>query len=1162
MSLQFLRNLNKNVTESLSILNEGLEIANGIADVNGTHLPYVLQLRPPQEKDSSSIAKCCIFQDISVQTSDCCIDGDSTASYTLEGKSRGSSSSESSNGKSKTTPSISSATGGVTVDAINSEGEDVTVSASHMSTCALGDACLLRLIDKDTYSEALKCIDEFIGNVNNAMATYSYATRNLLERQSLPVLCSVITITQVIDFIRKPNVRLCETFGDPLALSKTMLDIVASTVSVINRMLVYPEDILKDKHRKKVEAKLTTHLRINHEDCRSQVMSDNYNVVEHPIKDGNVSTSFISQERINAFDYMGNVGVLIIKDQEKERLHYTLSLLQTVGIETNFGRTLMAAAGVCLNSLEVSEKEVVDNVLQLIEKMYTHNDICWLLHQADEHKLYTVDKSDEFYINWQLCCNGICCACERPLGMYGIPESMAALPDSGWCNCIISRNDLISPNRSLIEEELMASAMHPCRLLEMALETSDMMVKSRITGLMLLMVLNSSDFLNQFIDAGCIEHLLNIIDTCHVDQFSVVNTALDELTLENKVECGGDIEKELLMCMSFLPCSIDCIMMLRHCLKTVGCKSIDVAKVVKCISRLASTMMKIWVYYNCVDHEGSREIETAPFIDVICIVIDMCITVMMQPRHRSHGTFGDYNNTMTAGNMAKLAVHNLVEAQKSADVSTLKEFLETGILEELLCAAHLLCCRTGFGYEIHRRVFDKLTRFISSAFLVYKGAPTIMGDLVSRLMKPLDSYMPALYAFVYNDIQTRDIETLKSIDITSQQQTRLKQLRIEMLGDMANVPILLHWLLTLNDNANVFPKEHFRRTLLSIVAASDLLAGNEVADAIIEYVQLQYKEALNKLGDVGAAYDMDATMRQLISPLEISTTLLEANKNDSMKTNALFENAWLMGIDILNKALKRIQQSNDSCLMENTLCIMSLLIKCLCTIGMDAVNQHVDIAPLLTLGYSLGVPLYQERMDLHLLISITRSLRDTYMCDEHKYALMLIRGVAASQYSDALVERYIPMLQSFLLISQHAYVSNALDVLLWDHTNTHSFLLSAAVHSFIMHFRQLIHSHMMVNICEDMQSYSLVHKDDIYLKASKTDDEIERMRQLHSEELAFAQDRIAKLTSQINVMANSYYLAESAMKTLREELDLVMAENLDLREQLRESVISNATAST
>ncbi|GIX62669.1 ATP-dependent protease La, putative [Babesia caballi] len=1161
MSLQFLRDLNKNVAESLSILNEGLEITNGVTEVGNIHLPYIRQLCV-EDGGPLEAPRCCIFRQVPLRG----------ASHTREGLvsvpsvplSEASDRSGVESG-SRRTASVSS------VDAASLRGEDEGNNGLSpeidMSPCALGEACLLNRVDATRYEKSLEAVIEFLRVVDAAFASRAVATRNLLETQVLPVLCSLMILSEVAQLFERPSAQLLGKFANSEALHMQVLSILSSALKLMDLILVYPEGLTSLKDRKIFESELSPDLQYRNGDLEARTVSG-------LLKDSALWDDGGQDVRgsgcPSGFEYFGRVGVIEVSEQERDGLKQYLSLLHSVGIATQFGRSLMAAAGLCVDGHGLLERDVVASAISVFEKLYTHNDLAWHLHQDNDQLLYTVDKLDACYVSWHLGCKGVCLACGRPFGIRDIPES---LEGGDMCDCMVRPSDIVSPQRHLIEEELMLSSLNPRRLVRLTVESGDMVLKTRVSGLLLQMVLNSDAFVRHFVAEGCVDLLLDVLESCYLDQFGVLNESLAEVPLEMTKKRATALEKDLTIGMSYVPCSLDCILMLRHCLKLGDYGRTVSRRTVEFVGRLASTVLKTWVFYYCSERGYARDRENSVFRQSVCIVMDMCCALIVPGG-------GDvqvaYSRDQLQGkeHLAVRAVKHLIACQHSVNVSIFQAVLETGIVEQVMLAAHLLCNRTRFGYNAPERVLDDMMVFVSTVATASHSSPEASALLLTRLQAPIGELMPPVYAHVYHDMQTRDMEALKTTPIESQGQARLRQFRLEMFGDLVNISVIEHWMLCLQDSDVVASmRGPFRHWVIMLVVASGFLEGNDRVVDMLDYARESYRETVGILEVATPDGTPKVDWRHLTNMLDLSMALMASDVDVSQHVELLGMEPWALGVDVLKASVKGLKLSNTGDVVPVMLSSLSHLVSCLCIYRVNAGLNDLDTAPMIDLlkvdvdgpRYAMvrriaafvlsvmsacGVPLVEQRFGVDALVVVSECLNALYSSVEHVRALRMLDEMQPPHHVDGLVLPYDRVLETFLSSSQQIQLSEALGVALWHRTRLHEFDISPRLHKLIAQFRRLLHPHVMTRLIDELQEYELVRSGQTKQMSSKTDEEIEHMRQLHTEEIRFAQDRIAKLAAQVDVMSQSYYVAEANVRNSKEEILVLLEENRRLREWL------------
>ncbi|GBE60270.1 ATP-dependent protease La, putative [Babesia ovata] len=1169
MSLQFLREFNKNVKESLSILNEGFEITNGVAELSNVHLPYIQLFKRPEGLDGTPI--CCIFGPVGyVRTSvDQHVSEASSVSRVAQPTSAAATASDV-----KEAPSASS-----TETASNAGGDDAGEPSSlqvevEQSRCALGDGCILKRVDAARFQNSITSVIEILKSVENVLSSTSVATRRLLENQVIPALCNLLEVSEVARLFHRPNPLLSKKFGNTETVHVELLGIVSIVLRLMDQILVYPESLTKLKGRNVFEADISPSLQCNSTDVMARVVAKLAGDI------GAVDTGSKNFDHYDCpceYEYFGKVAIVSITDAERDALKHLLALLNTVTIASQFGRNILTAAEMCIDGHGMLERDVVTYSLSIVEKLYTHNDFAWHLHQADDKYLYTLDILDACYVNWQLAYKGVCFSCEHPLGIVEIPESIPSSPHGTICNCVISRSDHAAPNRHLIEKELVDSEVNPSRLMRLAKESGDMTLRTRVTGILLQWMLNSASFQDHFVAEGCISLLLEVLNGCYVDQFGLLNDSLAEIPAELSKKQAAALESELAIGMSFVPCSIECILMLRHCLKLGRLGDTHIRPIIKFVTQLASTLLKTWIFYYCTKRGCARDGESSILRQILCIVMDVCCA-LVRPRMVDMGTTLS-QTPQNAGNPnhALSAVRHLRDCARSTHVQHFAELIDTGIAEEVMYALYVLCNRTRFGYEAPEHVVDQLMRFISTLEIASRSNTEVADLLMSRMQMPAGDRMPAVYAHVIDDIQTRDVENLKLTPIVSQIQARLSRFRMEIFGEIAETPVLVLLLLCLFDSdvAASF-KAPLWGCALRLVIASTIFEKNEMAADIFDYVRDLYRDSFTILDNSTDTTDKQSYLRHLASMLDMSLILVDCGVDDASRGKLLGDDPWNVGMAVLAVSIKLLKLQKTDYNITLTVKALSYLASYLSMRRHCAEPEDVDSSPIiecmtlykedtqcatitqlaalvLSLLKARGVTLLDDKATLQTIVTMSESLIELHRNKQQIQALRLMTGLQPCRRIDCILQPYEDMLEVFLSETNSICESDALGVVVWNRTGLCELELSPRVHYLIERFRWTLHIHVIGRMVDTLRDYTLIHVDDAKRISSKTAEEVQRMSYIHAEEIAFAQERISKLNKQVEVMAKSFYKAEEVAAGYKKELEEMRKENKRLRKRLKNS---------
>ncbi|GFE54243.1 hypothetical protein BaOVIS_016470 [Babesia ovis] len=1156
MSLQFLRDFNKNVSESLSILNEGIEITNGVTDTGNIHLPYIQQLSFSAVIAKNGVSRCCIWREIA-----------QTELRSTRERGVIATNLDSGHQIDSVTDSSREVTADLTGDTFNNNGDivgdDIPSDVVDTLSCPLGQGCIVNTVDPGIYSSSIEEILSFLRNVENALECRSFANRSLLDTQVLPVLCCLVSVWDLVDLFSKPSAPLLSKFGDIANIHSGVLSILSTALKLIDRILVYPEFLTCKSASNVVEYQLTPDLQQKQDDSDTIAVSGitrTDTTSQTPWASNRIEPSGSSVSctySASGFTYFGRVAIVTLTSDEYDRLKHCLALLNAVGIASDFGRTLLRAAGVCVGGIKLEERDTVLLSLKILEKLYTHNDLAYHLHHADDSLIYTIDNLDAFYIKWHIACNDTCFHCEKPIGIRGISDEIEDIEDGVLCTCLYDTNDAVSPNRHLIEAEVQSSVFGPSKLMTLVIDSGDMVLKTHITRLLMHMILSSCSFRRHFVSEGCLETLMNILEQCCNDQFGIINVSLSQIQEDYTEKQVSALEKELGLATSFLPYTMDSMLILRQCLFHNDWGRIDSSRMVSFVTQMTSTVLTTWLFYYIHGPGTVRDRENSVFTHSLSILLDMCCSLVThKPGTVSSNLVAVSGRPVPDAHTALLTVNKLSETNHSTNIGLLKDVLDSGITDQVMFAAHLLCNRTRFGHHTPEKVLDEMMRFISTVAISSNGSIETRSILIHRLRTPTGDKLPRLYAYMYYDLLMRDLESLQ-MSVTSPFTARLHQFRIEMFGDLSYIPILMHWFLCLNDDRVLDSlKESHRCCLWMMVVTTGLYKVDERARDILEYSRDIYNHTLPTM------FTPDQTeieWRPIRNILEFSMSMITHESDRSTQVAYVGPDFVSTCINILEVSLGN-QQLQLSEVTTVAMCTKTLC--CLATLmSMDKSTlevENLDIKPILGLlnldnngSYSnvrrlaafvlvlmrvRGVQIVNSDFDLGTLMLVTKCLRELYTSSEHIQALKLLNDLEPVAHLDSTLASYEVMLDTFFKASSNTAPVQALWVIAWHKSNLYKFQLPPTIHRFIALFRRMLHVHVIDLLLNDILTCTSSESAHVSI-FTKTDDEVEKLCQIHAEEISFAQERVDQLTAQVEILSKSYYVAEANAKALKDELE-------------------------
>eukprot|EP00371_Babesia_bovis_P002349 XP_001610996.1 hypothetical protein [Babesia bovis T2Bo] len=1155
MSLQFFRDLNKNVNESLSILNEGIEITNGVHDVTNIHIPYLLQLSPSVAYTKGSEYNCCFFRLSNSPELICGSKDDDGERLSITGRSGG---------------SISTPLRYLTVESplnspveTNIEEKDATEdSALHtdnVNLCPLDQRCLLKVVDPEQYKNAMDAIINFLIIVERGMEGRPFANRSLLDNQVLPVLCSLVSLWDIVDVFTNGTVRHLQLFSEKDSILTGILKILSSTLKLIDKIVLYPEFITSNSDIKVIDRRITP--RLQSKACDNGKLD----VAGINIEESNESTFYGNDTSINAalgknnarirgFTFFGKVSMVCLNEVQRDKLNHCLSLLQSVGEMTQYGRTFMKVFSISLASGSMELRELLLMSLKILERLYAHNDVAYHIYCSNDI-IYTANNLDEFYKRWILSFQDICVDCKNSIGQELINKVDTTNNDS-YCMCPYIYHTNISPNRKIIEAEIVSSKLDIKQLLTLVLNSGDMTLKTHITRFIMLLVHNSETFRHYFASNGCLETVLTILETSFTEQFAVIKENLSQISNEISKHQMTTLKKDLTFATSILSHTLDSMLILRHCLLHNDVGDIPIALFTEKVTSILSTYLPTWMFYYLHGPGTVSDRESSLFSHSLKILLDICCyMVIFVPGNEP---YADINHIELQNYITSLLSVIKLGRPVNTDPVMLKCLLDTGILDIVMFSAHILVSHTRFGSIVPENILDSMMQFIATVVNAASCTLETRDVLINRLRTPIADMMPPFYRYTYQTMLMQDLQSLKT-SITSTFIARLSQFRLEMFGEMAYIPVILHWFLCLNDgDISDVIKEPYRYSLWMMLVLSGLLKIDERARDILKYSQDVYKHMIDTYKQWTGNITTTSDWRPIRYIVEFSLSMT-ANESDKSTLAAYVGESFLYNcVDILSWSL------NTDGMHEKARIHVDLYHKILCAIILLSSNENTsieatfDVKPIMAaiaivLLRFRGVQVAEFNFGLTELIDLRELLIECYTSSDQIAAQRLLMDIDNAYHVDTIILDYDTISGIFFDAAQRTTKVEALWSFGWYRSNLYKFSLSPVIYRICSLVKRLLHQHVMNMLMDDVKNN--IHRSPATTStvSNKSHEEIERLQILHRDQIEFAEERVNQLSSQVEVLSKSYYIAEEKAMNLQKELDNALEVNAQLNSLLEKT---------
>ncbi|KAK2195780.1 hypothetical protein BdWA1_002374 [Babesia duncani] len=540
MSFQFLANWNKNVQESLSIINEGFQITANLEELNSVHLPQLLLLDPTASTVQLKLQQCCVFTR-----------GAAVNESQLQRNDLVNSNSDYGHGEELSSNSVDYVPENVHLNDHN-VASDVIVSKNDSTDvigCSLGDECLLACVKKEKYISSLKATELIVADVTKLHSSQLPSSRVILEKQSINVLVRLLKLVHVAKFLN--SFKLKGVFDDQEQLLNVLCDVLVQTLSLLDKMLTFPilEGIVKNE-------RVTTHTRANNS-CNCT----NLNV---PL--------------------CGRINVVSINNDEKMLFDHHLFLIDSCML-VNGGDEIDYLHLLNLGHL-LNNYDMIEHSLSISLKVLNYGHLNWHLLQTRPTEYIQWPRLHRNYIHWNMVSNGQCCFCKGNVNV----TNNKVIKDQ-YCSCLMAECNL----RYSLQYQMAICRQGTVKIL------MELLVDPRynLNVLFLLLVLLSDlDFLN-YLTSECriIDNLCNLLSTYHYDQYYILDGAIEGIKDDNI----ATLKKDIKLSLGLLPNFVAVILIILECMSRTTLTNVDRNRLIECIGSYCKSFWRLWVYSMFID---------------------------------------------------------------------------------------------------------------------------------------------------------------------------------------------------------------------------------------------------------------------------------------------------------------------------------------------------------------------------------------------------------------------------------------------------------------------------------------------------------------------------------------------------------------------------------
>eukprot|EP00375_Theileria_parva_P003574 XP_766259.1 hypothetical protein [Theileria parva strain Muguga] len=712
--MDFIRKINKNVQESFSILNEGIQITNSILELNKIHLPQLFQLCPFKYKNDEERGLCCLFEEVKAGI----IGGvEVVKTNGLESKELG----EQSN-KSKFLNRLRQGyqeKNDLNRTQVSDPGKSLEAE------CALGENCLLKKFSINLYLESIEFVSFFLNTLSNVLKDSSKASRKLVESQTFSVLFEISKLVEVVVFLRSDNEKLRKITQDVNSIHGSLVNLVAFSLNLLNEVLQYPLHIFFNNLSKE------------YDDCR--IERRKYDILlkeRYPL------------ENIDEYGLVGSFWFININEEERVDLDQYLLYLDSILDSSNNSRLIIDYISLISEQEDDSYKNILYGFLLIFQKLFGYNDLNWHLSENDQNILYFWNR---YYdpCNYYLYYNDCCYDCTKPKMNPDLSV------EGDYCSCFLS-NERCNFRVKIVLEEDLKTNKEILRILPKVLDQfNEVYIRTRVLGLMLQIVSQIDSFMDLLHKRGIFDSIFDTLSECSQDQFYLLNNTLNTVSykVQNPLSFLSLIrEEDLKILMTFPPCTIESILLIHK--YVVASKWQTSVKYRKILLDYAKPLTLLYTYYKCTYQSSNKMELSGLFLQIFSVVLESVLVSQVALRNFTH-----VDGPFCLQLISKLSVLDCY-----SDFGDFRDNFDLELFNMLVCSFVILLNLSKSGTFVEYQIFNSISNYLSVSLCLMDYFGNVSANsVVEWITSQTVNNLHEVYKYMLNVAHTKETTTNEEV---------------------------------------------------------------------------------------------------------------------------------------------------------------------------------------------------------------------------------------------------------------------------------------------------------------------------------------------------------------------------------------------------------------
>ncbi|UKJ88152.2 hypothetical protein MACJ_000595 [Theileria orientalis] len=1181
--MHFIRKINKNVQESFSIINEGIQITNGILEIKSLHLPRLLQLSAKRNAKDEESAICCVFEDYRA--------GRTKGVRVKDNNFQENRESVEPKVKQRLVSKLKflhGENGGL------EEGNNGKNGVGAESTCSLGENCVLRRLSENSYRESIEFVDVFLKSLTRVLEDSSSSSRKVVENQSFLMLYEISQLYDAALVLKSQAGGLVNLGRITESLQSSLLAIVAQSLKLLNEILAYPSHIYFGN--------------LNREYDDSKIERRKYDTL--------VKRRY-PEEKLDEYELVGSFSFINVNEEEKKDLDEYLYYIDAILDASENAKQILESLKVTYDSEDTEWNEVFYGFLRLFQKIFAYNDVNWHLAQQDSNVLYFWNRyydACSHYVYYEEHCHD----CKKPK----MDPDLNSRED--YCVCFLSTERCNFRVKVVVEEMMKNDLASAKQLFSLLKSVKQLYIKSRLLELMSQFTAQIEGFADVFSKQGALQSVFEALEGSSKDHFYLLGTTLSEVSYEeHKPAAYLSLvnEKDLKIFMSFPPCTTEALMLIHS--YVVSSRWHVSAKDSASLVRYAKNLVLVYTYYNCT-HESTKSMELlSTFSQVLHVTLESVLFAQVCVKDLE----------IRGDPFCKHIVEKLDSVDRIKDMEALSSRLDLELCNMVTCSLVILMNLSKLGSFVEYQAIRSFTNYLS----VYMSTlNSRCGEsMVERLSSMRVNDLPNLYKCMLNVVYTKETQVQELEDVI--------KMKIASFMDFESLPIFQLAVSLLDPYINTRVTSKFTGKVFKLASKMGVFNNDTTTGRGLKQYFSRECEQLSSLLDQEFDDGKLVFYRKFVFNY---SALLRANIDTGeghSKVDLLEEFGLEFVLNTLSKMISILKFKSGGNLENIFQYMLKALLCSTMTMGYGLGFKGTDYTPLLEFitmernygGNSRGlasvVMLYlfivgfgmdengvvgsKDRVDLAMLSKMHENLNSLYFSKEFKAAEMALK-LDDIQPVDSLGLGFEESLRRFRACISNTTKNDLIELYYWNQNNFYNFSLPPSLFKKLIAFKQYLHPHLFGTISRclsrfaepilsldttkdktrhadtmdndkrralagtsgfdeaaskghdktvdytryDKSSQVSVHEmkgfdgrfHSVPLSNNVLDEPMKIIKNLYEGELDFAKAKLLKMESQLHILANSLQLSQMTNENMRNRIKLLekqaepSKENLDV----------------